>query len=122
MTLDKWNDITIATVSYGCGISKTPLHHLHAMFTLINDGFHVPLTPQKNNWASGYILHTWINCDGFTTSDRWLVKQILHHLVFKGFTHVALEVPSPALDQNRLDNLKANCIGFTSFSKDHLSA
>ena len=60
-------------------------------------------------------------CDGFTTADGWLVKHILHHLVFKGFTHVALEASSHALDQNRLDNLKTSCKGFTFFSRDHLS-
>ena len=60
------------------------------------------------------------SCDGFTTSDRWLVKQILHYLVFKGFTGVAIEVSSHALDQVRY--LNANCKGFTCFLfRDHLS-
>ena len=38
----KWNNLTTLTVSYGCGMSKTLLHHLQAMFTLVNDGYHVP--------------------------------------------------------------------------------
>ena len=56
-------------------------------------------------------------CGGLTTSNRLLVKQPLHYLALKGITHVAIEASSHALDQTRLSNLKANCIGFTSFSR-----
>ena len=59
-------------------------------------------------------------CDGLTTSDRLLVKQPLRYLALKGITNVGIEASSHALDQTRLNNVKANCIGVTSFSRDHL--
>ena len=59
-------------------------------------------------------------CDGLTTLDRLVVEQILHCLAFKEITHVAIEASSHALHQNCLENLEANCIGFTSLSRDHL--
>jgi UDP-N-acetylmuramoyl-L-alanyl-D-glutamate--2,6-diaminopimelate ligase len=55
-----------------------------------------------------------------TTPDNLLLRQILHHLSIFGVTFVSIEASSHGIVQGRLRGLKAKCIGFTSFSDDHL--
>ncbi|MEE9272609.1 MAG: penicillin-binding protein 2 [Robiginitomaculum sp.] len=43
----EWQDITVATVSYGHGISVTPLALATALSTLLNDGRYIPPTLSK---------------------------------------------------------------------------
>ena len=67
-----------------------------------------------------HFVYLKIICDGSTASNRLLVKQPLHYLALQGMTHVAIEASSHALDQTRSSDIKAICIGFTFFSRDHL--
>ena len=39
-------------------------------------------------------------CGDSSTSNRFLVQQILHYLALKGHAHVAIEASSRVLDQN----------------------
>ena len=59
-------------------------------------------------------------CDDLSTSDRFLVQQILHCLAPKGHAHVAPEASRHVLDQNGWTHKKrANYIGFTFVSRGH---
>lgn len=48
----KWNDLTLATMSYGYGIAISPLHFVQAMLPTVNGGILYPLTLVKNDDAS----------------------------------------------------------------------
>ncbi len=52
MTPKKWRDISMMTVSYGHGISVSPLHMVKAIGTLVRGGESLSLTLQKTEKAS----------------------------------------------------------------------
>ena len=59
-------------------------------------------------------------CDDLSTSDRFLVQQVLHYLALKGHAHVAIEASSHVLDHNGWTHKERNkCIGFTFVSRGH---
>ena len=55
-----------------------------------------------------------------TTPDIVNLHRMLRSLVDDGVRHVALEVSSHALDQNRIAGLRIPIAGFTNLSRDHL--
>jgi cell division protein FtsI (penicillin-binding protein 3) len=48
-TENKWNDLTIATISYGYGLSISPLHFVQAILPVVNGGLLHKLTLLKRN-------------------------------------------------------------------------
>lgn len=57
---------------------------------------------------------------GHTTPDVLTLHEILAAFRDRGATHVAMEVSSHALTQNRLDGVSINTAAFTNLSRDHL--
>lgn len=46
-TRERWSDITLATISFGYGLSISPLHFVQAMVPVVNGGYLIPLTLVK---------------------------------------------------------------------------
>lgn len=69
-------------------------------------------------------LGIWINDEfrpsSHTTPDPNVFFPLLRELVEKGIETVIMEVSSHALTQGKLDPIKFDATGFTSFSRDHL--
>lgn len=57
---------------------------------------------------------------GHTTPDAVLLQKKLAEMTAAGVTHVALEVSSHALDQERVAGVHFKVAGFTNLSQDHL--
>lgn len=55
-----------------------------------------------------------------TTPDPVALHEALSSLREEGVTHLAIESSSHGLDQHRLDGVKIQISGFTSFSRDHM--
>jgi UDP-N-acetylmuramoyl-L-alanyl-D-glutamate--2,6-diaminopimelate ligase len=55
-----------------------------------------------------------------TTPDKASLYKTLHQLATDGYDYVAIEASAHGLTQNRLEGLKFNAAGFSSFSQDHL--
>lgn len=47
--IDRWNNLSLTTMSYGYGISVSPLHFIQAMVPVMNGGTLYPLTLIKRN-------------------------------------------------------------------------
>lgn len=58
--------------------------------------------------------------DSMTSPDPVTLHTILQSLAEEQVNHVALEVSSHGLDQNRLDGIKFQAGAFTNFTQDHL--
>ncbi len=57
LVASEWQDITTATVSYGHGISVTPLALATALATLLNGGMYVAPTIEKHQMGQAIISH-----------------------------------------------------------------
>lgn len=49
---NKWNDLTLVTMSYGYSISISPLHLIQAVIPMINGGYFKPLTIVKKSYSN----------------------------------------------------------------------
>lgn len=56
----------------------------------------------------------------FTTPFPLELQALLRRTVNRGGTHVVMEASSHALEQGRVEPLRFDAVGFTSFSQDHL--
>lgn len=61
-----------------------------------------------------------LNYTGLTTPSVCQVHKLLAQFLSAGATHVAMELSSHALAQNRVDGVKFSAVGFTNISRDHL--
>ena len=50
---ERWGDVTMVTISYGYGISSTPLHIITAFSAIVNGGMYHQPTLLKNNKHKG---------------------------------------------------------------------
>jgi cell division protein FtsI (penicillin-binding protein 3) len=75
-TANKWSDLSSITISYGNGISVSPLHVVNAMSALVNGGKLYPATIIKTSGEVGYV-----RAIKESTSDvmRKLLRLIVKH-------------------------------------------
>jgi cell division protein FtsI (penicillin-binding protein 3) len=82
--MKKWNNLTTAIMSYGYGLSISPLHYLQAIIPVVNGGKFVPITLLKQNKPS-YIKQVFSS----ETSDK---MRILLRLVVANGTGKRMDV------------------------------
>lgn len=75
----KWNDLSMATMSYGYGMSFSPLHIVQALLPIVNGGYFYPLTLIKKDKKANLKPEKIFNKD--TTKQ---MKKLLRLVVAQG--------------------------------------
>tara|TARA_B110000503_G_scaffold99115_1_gene148388 strand:+ start:2758 stop:4569 length:1812 start_codon:yes stop_codon:yes gene_type:complete len=75
----RWNDLTLTTMSYGYGISVSPLHFMQAMIAVINGGIMHPLTLIKRDPSKPLVAER-----VFKEETSTAMRKLLRLVVSKG--------------------------------------
>lgn len=85
---DHWQDLTLITMSYGYGISITPLHYVQAMLPIVNGGEMHHLTLLKKQYeiadSQGKLAQEKLPKKIFKSSTSDSMRKLLHLVVTHG--------------------------------------
>lgn len=77
---EKWNDLSTVTMSYGYGLSISPLHFAQSILPMVNGGYKVPLTLIKSQSSVKHTEDTRV----FKESTCKAMKQLFRLVVKEG--------------------------------------
>lgn len=99
----RWQEDTMATVSYGYGISVTPLHIITAFSSIVNGGvYNYPSVVKKEHRAEGHRVVTKVT----SKNMRQLLRNVVVDGSGKGANIVGYEVAGKTGTANKLVNGK----------------
>ena len=75
----RWNDLSLTTMSYGYGISVSPLHFMQAMIPVVNGGIMYPLTLIKRDASKPLVAER-----VFKEETSIAMRQLMRLVVSKG--------------------------------------